>query len=79
MNRPGKELELVLDKDVSRSAPVIRVCYLVLYVIEDRQNTIDAVGVENVIDEHLQVSSIVLLSFEIDPVVELNRGIRQSV
>lgn len=58
---------------------MIRVGNFVLNVILNGQDTIDTVGVENVIDEHLQITHIVLLSLEVDPVVELDGGVWKCV
>ena len=79
LDRPGEELKLVLHEDVPRGTPFIRVGNFVLNVILNGQDTIDTVGVENVIDEHLQIAHIVLLSLEVNPVVELNGGVRKCV
>lgn len=79
LDGPGKELELVFHENVARGTPMVRVGDLVLNVILDCQDTIDTVGVENVIYEHLKIAQIVLLSLEVNPVVELNGRVRKSV
>jgi hypothetical protein len=58
---------------------VVRVRDFVLHVILNGQDAIDTVGVEDVIHEHLQVTHIVLLSLEVNPVVELDSRVRKGV
>jgi hypothetical protein len=79
LDRPGQELKLIFHEDVPRGTPIIRVGNLVLNIVLNCQDTIYTVGVENVINEHLKIAHIVLLSLEVNPVVELNGGVWKCV
>ena len=79
LDRPCEELELVFYKDVTGCAPVIRIGYLVLYVVLDCKHSIDTVGIEHIIDKQLQITQVVLLSFKVDPIMELYCGVREGV
>ena len=76
---PGDKCDLVLEEYVSGCGPVVRVCDAVLDIVEDSEDTIDAVGVIHVLDKLLEILDVVLLSLEVDPVVELHRGVGRGV
>jgi len=55
---------------------MIRIGNLVLYVVLDRKHSIDTISIEHIIDKHLQITKVVLLSFKVDPIMELYCGVR---
>ena len=76
---PGNKCDLVLEEYVSKCGPVVRVGDAILDIVKDSEDTINAVGVIHVLDELLQIFDVVLLSLEVDPVVELHRGVRRGI
>jgi hypothetical protein len=69
---PCNKGNLVLYEDVAISGPVIRVGNTVLNVVQDCKDTVDAIGVVDVLDEGLEVLNIIFLSLKVNPIVELH-------
>jgi len=76
---PGDKCDLVLQEYVPGGGPVVRVRDAVLDIVKDGEDAIHAIGVVHVLDELLEILDVVLLPLEVDPVVELHRGVGRGV